>query len=350
MELNPSVRRGLLHAGQVKKYRYTLLGLFAAVVLGACAPEGRVLEFPFDHGPHFDAHNEWWYFTGYVLTAEGEPIGFEATIFKRYISPEKGFACLGHIAVSLPATREHLYTETVTSPPVTGMQEGVAELEVNNFYYQFSDAGEITVKAQGEQCALEVTLQPLTEVLLHGTDGTITMGDGLPSYYYSFPSLATAGTITVRGETSAIVSGRTWMDHQWGNFTFVGMRWDWFSLRLDDGGSLMLFHFRDGNDGQVSSVWTYRSASGAEIRGSTADINAGRRYIDDNQTCIYPVDWTITVPDLDASFTVQPLFDAQALYSDITPDYWEGLCAVTGGIGTAAIPGSAYVELTGYCN
>jgi len=149
MELNAADRRGLPHAGQVKKNYHVLLAFCAAAVLGACTPDARVLEFPFDHGPHFDARNEWWYFTGEVLTEEGATIGFETTIFKRFISAEKGFACLGHIAMSLPATREHLYTETVTKSPVTGMQEGVPELRINDFYCRFSEQGEITVRAQG---------------------------------------------------------------------------------------------------------------------------------------------------------------------------------------------------------
>ncbi len=348
MELKPVSRHGWLPAAAAVK-KPVLIALLAAAVCASCTPAERALEFPFDHGPHFDARNEWWYFTGEVLTDDGRTIGFETTIFKRFISPEKGFACLGHIAVSLPATREQVYTETVTPSPVTGMQEGVPELQIKDFYYGFSEQGEITIRAQGEQCAVDMTLQPLTGALLHGRDGTITMGDGLPSYYYSFPNLAAAGTITVRGHTAGIVSGRAWMDHQWGNFTFIGMRWDWFSLRLDDGGALMLFRFRDGKDRPVASEWTYLSASGAVTRGSTAAIVADRLYRDDNETCAYPVDWTITIPELDARFAVRPLFDEQAMYSDVTPDYWEGLCSLSGRIGTAAAAGAAYVELTGYC-
>ena len=71
------------------------------------------------------------------------------------------------------------------------------------------------------------------------------MGDGRSSYYYSFTNLATAGMLTVNTTEYTIASGRTWMDHQWGNYTVLGMKWDWFSLRLDDGSSLMLFQFRE---------------------------------------------------------------------------------------------------------
>jgi len=324
--------------------------LIAALCACGCELLRTPPQFPRDHGPHADVRNEWWYFTGTAAIDNGSIIGFEATLFKRLVSRRKGIAAVGHVAVSLPDTREHIFSETVTPPPVDGIEEGATELALTDFYYRFSDDGGIAVAGTGPACAVDLHLTPLTDPVLHGNDGSITMGDGMPSYYYSFPNLATAGTIRVRDRTYAIVSGRTWMDHQWGNFTFLGMRWDWFSLRFDDGGSLMLFQFRNGRGAPVSAVWTRHTASGDVITGSGADIASSRVFVDDNRTCVYPLEWTIEVPGMHGIFSVRPLFDKQAIYSDITPDYWEGLCSVSGSIGGEPAAGFSYAELTGYCN
>jgi predicted secreted hydrolase len=323
------------------------LFVFLAFCAG-CDIEKRPLQFPFDHGPHFNAVNEWWYFTGDVKTAQGKTLGFEFTIFKRLISAEKGFAFLGHLAVSDPDTKQHAFVEKTTSPPVTGIEEGKTEITIKEFSYRFSESSGILLKAETEHLALDLTLSPVLDVLPHGEDGLITMGDGRHSYYYSFTNLATTGTLSVNGTDYTISGGRTWMDHQWGNYTILGMKWDWFSLRLDDGGSLMLFQFRDILDSPTLKNWSFQSASGEVLYGGDFSAQAARRYTEEQGRSIYPVDWTIAVPELDAEFQVSPLFDAQSLHDVMTPDYWEGLCSVAGTMAGKEVTGSAYVELTGY--
>ncbi|MCX8043286.1 MAG: hypothetical protein N3B18_04080 [Desulfobacterota bacterium] len=343
MAVNRSLQRGL------HRIIHAAFALYTMVWASGCSCQTDPLRFPYDHGPHADVRNEWWYFTGTVQTVDGRTIGFETTLFKRFVSVRKGIAGVGHVAVSLPETREHLFSETVTKAPIDGMIPGFATLELNNFFCRFTDNGTIELAAQGTDVAVDLRLRPLTDPVLHGESGCIRMGDGVPSWYYSFPNLATTGTLRVRDETHIVVSGRTWMDHQWGNFTLFGMRWDWFSLRFDDGGSLMLFQFRDLRDRPASLTWTWCASSGEVFTGSGAAITASRIFEDNSRTCAYPVDWTISIPDISAVFFVRPLFDEQAISSDVTPDYWEGLCAVTGTIDGAGTSGFAYAELTGYC-
>lgn len=326
-----------------------LAALFVCIVLCAgCDIEKRPLTFPFDHGPHFNAANEWWYFTGEVTTAEGKTLGFEFTIFKRLTALPDTFSFLGHLAVSDPETKHYVFVEKATSPPVTGIEEGKTEILVNNFSYQFAEASGFHIKAETDSLAIDAVLVPESALLPHGEDGLITMGDGRSSYYYSFTSLATTGTLTVNSTEYTISSGRTWMDHQWGNFTVLGMKWDWFSLRLDDGGALMLFQFRDIFNNPTLKNWSFQAASGSVSYGSDFSEQAARLYKEAKGRSIYPVDWTIEVPELDAKFQVSPLFDAQSLYDVMTPDYWEGLCSVTGTMAGRSVSGAAYVELTGY--
>ena len=324
--------------------------IFIILIITSHGEDAQSLEFPFDHGPHFDARNEWWYFTGEVVTVEGKILGFECTIFKERVNRHNGFAFIGHVAVSDPENAEHVFSETVTFPPVPGIEEGKPDIHVNDFSYTFSETEGFMVKGRGEHLSVDVMLYPMTAVLPHGEDGIIVMGDGNESYYYSYPKLATTGSIMLQGKKYSIASGRTWMDHQWGNFTVFGVLWDWFSLRFDDGGAFMLFRFRNIFDNTVRSNWTYLSAAGEVSYGEPFIMRAKRTYTDEQDNCTYPVDWIVNVADLDAMFAVKPLFDAQALYDVTTPNYWEGLCSLEGRIAGKRIEGSAYVELTGYCS
>src|SRR5512137_2558199 len=133
--------------------------------LYSCDIAKRPLDFPFDHGPHFNAVNEWWYFTGKVQTAEGKSLGFEFTIFKRPSALTNNFAFLGHLAVSDPKTSRHIFEEEVTSPPVFGIEEGKPEITVNNFFYKFSETEGIKIKADTETISLDLALTPALSVL-----------------------------------------------------------------------------------------------------------------------------------------------------------------------------------------
>jgi predicted secreted hydrolase len=331
------------------RVRWLAFGVLVVLVSTfGCDSLGRPLDFPFDHGPHFSARNEWWYFTGEVLTAEGRTLGFEFTIFKRWVQSLDDFAYLGHLAVSDPETEEHFFAEVPTFPPAAGIYEGKADIQINKFSYTFSESEGITIEAEAGNLSVNLHLAPTMDVLRHGQNGIIVMGDGISSHYYSFTNLATQGTISVNEIEYSVPSGRTWMDHQWGNYTLFGMKWDWFSLRLDDGGALMLFRFRDIFDNMVRSGWTYRAGTGLVEYGKRSSMDATDNYEDEN--CAYPLDWIIEIPGVDASFSVEPLFDSQCLYDVLTPDYWEGLCSLEGTVGGQQVSGSAYVELTGYGN
>ena len=334
------------------KARRSLRAYAAAGMLlaAACCTQEHPLQFPKDHGPHFDSKNEWWYFTGVGADRDGAALGFECTIFKTRAPGKNKFSFLGHVAISAPAQQTYAFSETLTKPPVEGIHEGLPKIVVNDFSFDYSDNQTIFIHGSGDNASVDLALSPHENVLLHGSDGAIAMGDGLRSYYYSLTNLETSGAISCKGREYAIISGRTWMDHQWGNFTAFGLLWDWFSLRFDDGGALMLFHFRNIFGRTVSSNWTYRSATGAVTCGSLCSIESNRTYKDATAGCAFPLDWTVSIPDLDAAFTIRPLFDNQIFFSAMTPDYWEGLCSFSGSVNGAPAAGSAYVELSGYCN
>ncbi len=305
--------------------------------------------FPRDHGLHH-VYAEWLYFTGVVKTDAGKEFGYEFTIFQmgkvRWYLMD--FAYVGHVAVSDLDAKKHYLGEYIA--PLYSVKPDPAKAEVNigNFTYAHNDPNGFTLTADSNGIKLNLTLKSKQGVLLHGEDGGILMGDDRESAYYSFTDLATEGTIAYNGTEHKVVSGRTWMDHQWGNFKIPGMHWDWFSMRFDDGGALMLFNIRDRNDKPHRVEWTYRAPDGSPSYGSGATITAARTWRDDAGKATYPVDWTIAIKDLDARFTVKPIFDAQSIHHVKTPSYWEGLCTVDGSIKGKPVKGKNYTEMTFY--
>ena len=55
----------------------------------ATATEPRIFTFPADHGPHQKFRNEWWYLTGNLDGENGERFGYELTIFRFLLAPNK---------------------------------------------------------------------------------------------------------------------------------------------------------------------------------------------------------------------------------------------------------------------
>ncbi len=51
------------------------------------ADKPRNFVFPLDHGPHPTFRHEWWYLTGHLDAAGGEPFGFELTFFRFALKP-----------------------------------------------------------------------------------------------------------------------------------------------------------------------------------------------------------------------------------------------------------------------
>ena len=85
------------------------------------------LSFPGDHGPHPGYRTEWWYYTGNLKDASGNPYGFQLTFFRSQISPLNNDVSwpkppsawraqhiyLGHAALSDMKGKRHLLAETM---------------------------------------------------------------------------------------------------------------------------------------------------------------------------------------------------------------------------------------------
>jgi predicted secreted hydrolase len=291
---------------------------------------------------------EWVYWSGVVSTAEGKDLGVMFTIFQMTDSLTGGFFYPGIIVVADPAAGR-CYPQVDYGRSKAAVTLGEPRVDTAAAHYALNPDGSMSISGafavNPTPLGLDMTLTPGRGPLLHGGGGVIIMGDGRDSGYYSLTDMTPKGTVSVGGARYTVTGGRIWMDHQWGNWTNDGMNWDWFSLRLDDGGALMLFQFRDKKNQIVPGNWSWRAADGTVRYGHGYELRTDSIFHDVKSKADYPLDWTIRLPDLDASFTVTPTMRDQI----VRPSrIWEGLCSFTGTVAGAPARGDAFVELTGY--
>jgi len=380
---------------KMKKLALLILSLSLALLLAACgdnAPKetfpapsvnpkageipfstpgavpGTVVKFPEDEAPH-DNITEWWYYTGHVITTDGQRYGFEYVTFQA-VRGDFPAGYVMHFALTDAANNVFKHEESLTfgSKVTPGAKDGFSTKTAIGTMQGFNGTDYLKASMKNSPNALDLTVRDTQGIVLHG-GGQFSYGPGGSSYYYSRPRMTPTGTITVNGQTKQIKEGVVWFDHQWGNFIPLGGGWDWFSTQLDDGTSLMLYNLKD-DKGKLLQVF------GSYILPCSKDCRPDKplKVIDlDEKTIVttptsqwsspttgtnYPSTWNVKikadaakgVPELNLNYKPTMLdqeLDTRATTATI---YWEGDNIITGTKDGKPIAGSGYVELTGYAN
>jgi predicted secreted hydrolase len=173
---------------------------------------------------------------------------------------------------------------------------------------------------------------------------------GYASLYYSFPRLATEGTLTVDGAPRP-VAGTSWMDKELGSSQLAPEQkgWDWWSLRLADGRDLMLYVLRRADGSADWRNGTLVAADGGVmlLAPDAWSVEATGTWRSPETGATYPSGWRVRVPGAGVDVAVAPLARGAENVSRLLEglSYWEGPVALT----AAGRPaGEGYVELTGY--
>ena len=325
----------------------------------------RPLSFPRDHGAHEDFRIEWWYYTGNLQTTEGRRFGYQLTFFRTGLrkNPENPSRWTvrdlytAHFAVSDIEAQQHYRAQRNGRAGIGQAGAETKRLQVWNGDWRVElEDGQHELVAGSDDVSIDLTMRPSKPLVLHGDAGLSQKGasPGNASYYYSFPRLATAGSITVDG-TRFEVSGHSWMDHEFStSFLEDGqLGWDWFSIQLEDNTELMLYQMRR-SDGSIdpfsSGTWISPSGQAQHLSASDFSMLPGPRWHSTRTGGDYPLTWRIELPSQGLGLDVEPAFDQQEMVTDATTgiSYWEGSISITGRRGQKAVQGKGYLELTGY--
>ena len=320
---------------------------------------GHPLRFPEDLGSHPQFRTEWWYVTGWLLTAHGESLGFQITFFRTRpridADNPSSFAprqvVVAHCALSDPE-RGTLWQDQKIRRAALGLA-GAAEGNTDVWIDRWSlkrEAQTYLAKIAARDFSFDLTLSATQAALVNGEEGVSRKGPQAQaaSYYYSLPHMRVAGTVSRRGAATP-VTGEAWFDHEWSSeyLDTEAAGWDWIGINLQDGGALMAFQIR-GLDGRPRwAGGTIRSGSGTTqiLRPEDVEFRAGRRWTSPRTGIAYPVEWTVRTDGHE--ITLRPLFEDQENDTRLSTGaiYWEG--AVRAFDGNLQV-GRGYLELTGY--
>ena len=334
----------------------------------ARAVEPMDFAFPRDHGPHPDYKTEWWYYTGNLKTEGGGEFGYQLTFFRRALTAEMparesrlatNQIYMAHFALTDVKAKTHTSFERL-SRGAGGLAGARGEPTYGVWLEDWSasqdQAGVFRLRAVDDQLnpsmAIDLRLRETRPPVLHGRQGLSRKGPerGNANHYYSLVALDTEGALISRGEEYN-VSGKSWMDHEFGTSALSGgtVGWDWFGLQLEDGTALMFGRLRASEGGHIGIFeGTISYADGRQISIQPDDFNvAVTGSWKSPQTGIaYPSGWGVTFPSLGIELRINPLIPNQELSGGFT--YWEGTVSVQGTISGASAYGRGYVELTGY--
>jgi predicted secreted hydrolase len=360
--------------------RLPLAALFS-LLLAACStfkpvpttrfnPTATRAELPHEEAVHPKNSLEWWYLTGHLRDqATGEEFGIEYVFFHFNLKDGKDDYQMVNVAITDPKGQKFNYDYKLGKLPrlltdslpvrLRDHKDGqVWKFDGQEGKYQLQAA--LTGKNNAGY-ALDLSTTPTKPVLLHGGTGYENYGGGVTAGYYSYPRLATTGTLTVAGKTHQ-VTGDLWYDRQWNCTSIVskGVGWDWLSIQLDEQPKaevpqrteLMLNTLRNSETNQSLNNGSFFSATNENVHlsGNDFQLTPLTYWTSPASKKKYPAKWRVQVPAQGYDLTVEPLVPNQELalrfFHAFTMYYWEGMCRVTGTHNGQPIIGKAYVEIT----
>jgi predicted secreted hydrolase len=328
-------------------------------------------EFPRDLYDHPTYQTEWWYFTGNLHAKRGSQYGFELTFFRSYAptgapagQPQYTPIIFADLAVSDLDGQQFFFHKALAPQmaPLASITEKPWTIQLGDWMLTEPDSvwGVFQLHAIQGDFGVDLALVPEMSPVLNGHKGLFELdastGQGAEFYeYYSIPRLKARGSIEVNGEKIS-VEGSAWNDHEF--FTLGAGQtfpsWDWFSIQLNDGSSIMLYGLRLP-DGQFdpASRGTFVDQDGKIIHLKPDDFTLvpGDTWHSVVSDADYPIAWAISIPSLDIELDMStPLVDQEmaAVPGGGSPAYWEGASRFRGTRRGKPVEGKGYLEMLGY--
>ncbi|MGM0419151.1 MAG: lipocalin-like domain-containing protein [Thermodesulfobacteriota bacterium] len=333
------------------------------------AVEKREFKFPEDHGIHKGFQTEWWYFTGNLKSVNNKRFGYQFTLFRSQLNPEKtekdslfssNALYMAHLAVTDADSKKFYYFEKFArenpNNAYVKQQPFKAEIDGWKFYETDNEQGKLEnlkLEAKKENISLDLNLKITKPFVLQGDEGLSqkSKGKGNASYYYSATRINTKGSINIK-ENEYKVEGSSWLDREWSTSALSEEQegWDWFAIHLNDNTEIMFYNLRlksKKRDKLSKGVYVYTDGNYEKIEANELVLETKDKW-KSPKGGVYPSGWVMKIPEHNIRLDITPLIKNQEL--DFFIRYWEGAVNVSGTKDGKKIEGSGYVELTGYAD
>lgn len=321
------------------------------------------ISFPLDEGKHSEPV-EWWYTSGHITTASNKKYSFMLTYFwypkSVSILNFDGFRVL-NLTDESDGT---FYQDTKAVNKYTTMSTTGLNIEASLFpsgseYWRNKVDGssnplpfEYELNASSGTVSISFDLETVKRPLIVGGDGLFDQGSANYTYYYSQTDNTVSGSLTLNGNTET-VTGKAWIDRQYGNFNpFFGEDYEWFNIQLDNGTDLNLWNI-------FTSSRTIPNEPEHRILSAYVDENQNTQYTisdfeierleyfttpDDVKT--YSKKWRLTSVLKNIDLIISSDFEASEVnISELSFRFYEGATSVTGTIDGVSVSGVGFAEL-----
>jgi predicted secreted hydrolase len=318
---------------------------------GAVAPSTSpayptFVKLPEDQAAHPKTSNEWWYVVGRVK-AHGHVFGYEVQIVSHNnidnpngpLTPPEVFLAISDVTTGKYYTKSFLYSPSQGKFSATTLDESTPNASLSG------PLNDMHLRATLPEGTIDLTLDAKGPVLYNNGTGLIPFLTG-SSYYYSLPTLATTGTLTELGK-SYKVSGLSWLDHQYGDWTWTNLgKWTWMGVHLSNGVSLGLADIFNVGSPETSSA-AVLDPDGTEEFVAVNPLAPGTSGFVTSPTTgqTYGTKWHVEIPALHASLTVTASPALQEIQAG--PGIYEGVATITGTYEGKPVTGQAQAEQLG---
>jgi predicted secreted hydrolase len=304
------------------------------------ANEVSEVNLPEDDAPH-QSQIEWWYYNGRLSSESGKQFSFHDTVFLVNSVMDH---MISHISFNDHQTGNHYTYQRRTG--------GNSSINTRNrFEFKQGDwlmtggNGKDRLKVVTKNFSFDLLVTSTQSPVSHGKNGIISLDTAGSSYYYSRTRMAISGTVTI-GETTEKVTGISWFDHQWGDFSIGQLSWDWFSLQLENNMDAMIYQLRDKSNKPVLYMASITQNGKTEmLLDSEFKLTPGEEWHSNKTGANYPLEWTITIPKKNIDITTKSILKNCEFIARLTTYnvYWEGPVEIQG-----SHNGNGFMELSGY--
>jgi hypothetical protein len=152
--------------------------------------------------------------------------------------------------------------------------------------------------------SLDVTLTAQSPVLYYGGTGVFPFL-GATNYEYAFPNMRTTGTLTLENGKTQRVTGRSWLDRQWGvTPEDPSLRWTRMNLSLPNGDAVAIWDALNDTDEESWATVMHRDGSHEVVAVEPVADRADRFWTSSVTGERYPTRWRINIPALRTHLTV----------------------------------------------
>lgn len=291
------------------------------------AINGAAIVLPEDDGPHQTAR-ESWVFNGHLRTESGESFSFHYAVFltKDLVSHMATHASLVDHQNGKQYTAQH---KTVWNSFASTNNRFEF---VHGDWLMLGGNGEDRLQIVTDDFSFDLSLTSNQAPIFHGENGIISAGNNDTSHYYTRPRMTTSGTLTI-GETAKQVTGISWFDHQWGEFSVGLTTRAWLGLQLKDGIDVMIYRLANN----VTSPSLY---GGSISHGGITEILLeddltvvpGKKWTSSKSSISYPLEWKLDIPSKKINVTIQEINENNEFDAVLTSYnfFWKGPVKVHG--------------------